>query len=663
MFSVKSMERDTKQINYYTTYVDVNQFEQARIDSYNINNSNISAAVSMHYIFTGCKFWLLGDAAYTNTKAKLYIDKLYVADLSFYSDRVHSNNVIYSSDKLQMGLHILEIFFYSNNPRKEITGMYLMNEEIEKTILEFDPKRCGYDKRNDSLFLEFKNYGLISNNSSVNVIISAFDGQTKILTLNYNITFYSHKTSKRIKLDLDNELKFKMLEINLVPKDDFVIGHLNILNIYTDEKSEKKMMASTAGTIEVHINAFEVTHGDWKAGEAATFTNENGGYKETTRYFSKAMIYGTQRPTHGDVYCYIDGVNIHTIGLTADVNINVLVYTTPDLGYGRHEKPNPPTANSGAASLNSVQFYTPDNAFSVEETAVSMNKGTAIALNIKRESFTETSEEASVRITTEDVSAFANTNYKPIDQILTFKPGENMKTIIIESIFYANALGDLSFKCKLSEPSAGSGLGVNVETIVTLNSANYTYPYFIYTKANDDSIVTEGYWDSNNAGDETDAFFPDINQGGAASKTFTFTGTIFSVICNRAPDNNIFKMSIDDGETIEVDTSGPEFVRNTCYIGQDLQYKEHTVKIWRDDDTSIKFSLNGFYTVDHSNFGLIDFAEAKISSKYDQTININLRREQTNGVVAARVKTNDIINDVEFDKEVIELSNGYSYIC
>lgn len=533
----ENKENSQLNINKYATYVDVSKFEKNFIIP-DLKTPNTTETTSLHYRFNGHKFWLMVNKSIFNHSPIIVLDNIIEIDnLLFYPDNVDFNKLLYSSEELSMGNHDIDIFIKDTKKEIEVIGMYFQ-DNFSMINIELRPEECYYDHQNDIINIFIRKQGFQKNDTKISLVVNGLDDSyNELFTLSHLNYLLSNETTKIIELQLNRSYYADRLEINLLSADNSLIGLIN--KVIIDVKSSKsklinsnlKKLAEESFKTNKTPNQFTLSTGNWSSGGDGKpyYTNTVGAYKQITMNFSKFWINCTKRPAHGDMNVYVDGKLVTTVHLhveTGHDEANVLVYTSEYLGYGSHtlklEKPTGSPVNNAAVSINSVDFLTTESFFSLETATTTMDKGTAIALNITRNSFIE--HEASITIVSEDSSAHSKINYKPINQIVSFKANEQSKYVAVKAMFYANTLGSLEFKCKLTDPSLGTKIGDISETTVTINSANCTESYFKYTKAKTGSTVTTaGQWDGNgNTGDD-ETFYP-VQDNDPASKTFTFTG-------------------------------------------------------------------------------------------------------------------------------------------
>ena len=144
--------------------------------------------------------------------------------------------------------------------------------------------------------------------------------------------------------------------------------------------------------------------------------------------------------------------------------------------------------------------------------------------------------------------------------------------------------------------------------------------------------------------------------GNAASATLKFTGSKIYLVGTIDPNHGAANITIDDGDSVRVDTYSPTRATGTMYfVSEDLEDGEHTLKISTANNKPI--AIEGAYVINNGGKGMVGIEESRYTMNEDSELEVKLVREGgTKGEATVTLSPNpgSAIQD-DFDTECISV--------
>ena len=138
-----------------------------------------------------------------------------------------------------------------------------------------------------------------------------------------------------------------------------------------------------------------------------------------------------------------------------------------------------------------------------------------------------------------------------------------------------------------------------------------------------------------------------------ASLTVTFTGSKIYLLGTKDPNHGVASITIDDGETITVDTSASSRATGQIiYASKDLEDGEHTLTLSVD---SKAIGIEAAYVINNGGKGMIGLEESSYTMNENERINVKIVRVGgSKGTITAKLQPNpgSAIQD-DFNTELI----------
>lgn len=180
---------------------------------------------------------------------------------------------------------------------------------------------------------------------------------------------------------------------------------------------------------------------------------------------TKVLFYGYVDPGHGWVDIYLDGKFVESINTKRSPReVNLLLYSSPDLPYGEHnitiQKPTNSSEFNEAVGFNCFKYIpTFKGNFSFVDQKAETAKNQIVNMKVSR--ITLANESASVYIETVDGTAHAGEHYTGIEQMVLFGKYETEKTVSIMILnFQSSSQMKYSFGLHLYNSTQFTTIGV-----------------------------------------------------------------------------------------------------------------------------------------------------------------------------------------------------------
>jgi alpha-L-fucosidase len=183
---------------------------------------------------------------------------------------------------------------------------------------------------------------------------------------------------------------------------------------------------------------------------------------------TKAWIVGTLDEGYGEMNVFVDNFLVRTVPCHSAVRqTRQLLFTSEDLADCRHVVR---IESASAAPISIHNLYLLQNGgvglFEVEAPALEVPKGENLTLRILRHG--GTNGVASVSFQTLPGTAIDGANFVAQKSKVTFADGENVQTVVVQTVSSRKVTGNLTFFAEIVAPSDGAVLGVKRRMLITL---------------------------------------------------------------------------------------------------------------------------------------------------------------------------------------------------